>query len=393
MLVVFLITTIISQIYIHFYNPLRLEAAMMYSVTDSIPFKGVSIRNEQLKQYNGTGIIAYLQEDGSKLAKNSVVAQSYSNRRDISIQKQIDEIAVKIELLKQAEALENTDNSQLESFNNQINIKHSETMEQINSDNYSRIYSLKNDYLTLLCKKMIIRNTVVNYNEKIAALEQEAASLEMQKSASAKDILIDESGYFVSVVDGYENKLNFDTAANLTKAEIENIIKNPVLEVSDKVIGKIIDDYKWQFAAVLDTETTRALFTGATVNVRIGSSSQAVAVTIKSIERLLDGSSIFIFECDRFTSDYVGKRVLQYNLMLDNYSGIRISSNAVRFNEEGETGVFIQNGAKIEFKKIKIIRTEKDYIIAEDTGESGYISLYDNVIVSGTNLYEGKIVG
>ncbi len=388
----FFIITVTSQIYIYLYNPLRIEVATMYSTTDSILFSGIYVRNERVIDYYGNGIIAYTHENGSKLAKNSVVAKSYNSQRDIAVQKQIEFYNNQIKILRDAEALENTDNSQLDSFNNQINNKHSELMLQLDQGNFDKITELKNSYLSLQCKKLIVRGTVSNYNAKIAQLEEVIRNLNSTMSSSPSEVRIGEAGYFVSVVDGYENEINYDTIESMDKQQIENIIKNPVISKEINTIGKIIDDYKWRLVGVLDTERTRSVFEGAAVEMKVGASAQTVKATVYKIKHLTDGTSIFIFECDRLSAEFVEKRVAQLRLILDNYKGIRIPSVAINFLN-GERGVYIKSGDEIAFKKINVIKYDDDFVLVEDTTALiGYISLYDNIVVSGVDLYEGKIV-
>jgi hypothetical protein len=84
-------------------------------------------------------------------------------------------------------------------------------------------------------------------------------------------------------------------------------------------------------------------------------------------------------------------------LLLDDYTGIRIPQSAVAFreNEEGvtERGVYVRNGSVIQFRRINMLRSEDGFVIAANTtGERGWLQLYDELVVQGRNLYDGKIV-
>ncbi|MCL2077702.1 MAG: hypothetical protein FWH08_04765 [Oscillospiraceae bacterium] len=393
LLSLFFIITVVSQVYIYWYNPLQTEVAMIYTTSDAITFKGVLVRNEMLVRYTGADVISYIHPDGSKLGRNSVVAQSYKSREDILLQRRIDELSERVRILESAEALANTDNSQLESYINQITNRHIQLLQQVNSGDYSSVAKLKNDYLSLQCKKRILRNDETDYRGLINSLENEITSLSARMSSQPQNVTIEEAGYFVSVVDGYETELNYDTLPYLNKEDIERIIREPMLETGYGVIGKMIDDYKWRFVGVLDTDRTRSLYVGRVVDFRMGGGSQIVQATVVSVKRLDDGSSIIIFECDTLTAEFASRRVSQFSLLLDSYKGIRIPTSAVHFNEQGERGVFVRNGPELVFRRIKDIRVEKDYLLVEDTTEiPGFISLYDNIVVKGRDLYEGKIV-
>lgn len=51
------------------------------------------------------------------------------------------------------------------------------------------------------------------------------------------------------------------------------------------------------------------------------------------------------------------------------------------------------NGNIVKFKKINIVYSDSEYSICSvPDGESGYIKQYDEIIVEGTDLYDGKIL-
>ncbi|HBH94107.1 MAG TPA: hypothetical protein DDX91_00020, partial [Ruminococcaceae bacterium] len=86
-------------------------------------------------------------------------------------------------------------------------------------------------------------------------------------------------------------------------------------------------------------------------------------------------------------------RTAHIKILFDEYNGIRIPSSAIHYNDKGEKGVFIKVGVNIYFRYIDTVRTDGDYTLVKDTtGKKGFLSLYDSVIVEGTDLYDGKIV-
>ncbi|MCL2633583.1 MAG: hypothetical protein FWD34_03615 [Oscillospiraceae bacterium] len=392
LVILFFIITLISQIVLYFYRPLKTEIALYYETTEYVLFKGVYIRNETQISYPVNGIVAYTYKDGEKIAINSTVAKIYNTHEEIFIQQRIHQLEAQIKELLDAETFAGTDNSQLEAFLVQISDKHLQMLSCIDDGDYEKAAVLKNEYLNLQSKLNIIKGTATGYSEKINAIRTEIEQLKNSISSEPRDLIIAESGYFVSSADGYEDILRFDNALNTTKEQIEEILKNPSLDVPDGVVGKIIDDYKWRMVAILDADEAFRITNGSTVNLRIGTSTSSIKATVVSTVNLGDGTMLCIFESDIRTDEFGKKRTVSVRLLLDDYSGIRISHDAVRFNEAGESGVFILNGSLVEFKKINQIRSTEDYIIVELKKEPGYLKPYDKVIVSGKDLYDGKII-
>ncbi len=104
-------------------------------------------------------------------------------------------------------------------------------------------------------------------------------------------------------------------------------------------------------------------------------------------------------------------------LNIRSYKGVRVSQRAVHFetrtktvkNEDGEEtevtrqvrGVYVMHGSEIQFVEILPVFSNSSYVICklelseqeqEDLMTSDTISLYDEVVVGGTDLYDGKIV-
>ncbi len=389
----FLLITVISQLIIHYYNPLITEPAELYSFEGYIQSMGVYVRNEKTVSYSGNGIISYVYDDGEKLAKNSVIAKIYSSESDLALQNKVDELKNQISVLKDAEKLIGSDNSQLEAFSNQIYEHHSQMLENVIDGDYMSVSKMKNEYLNLICKKQIVSGFADNYSAKIAELENRVASLSSQISSAPRDYSLQDIGYFVSTVDGYENVLNLDSVNELTKEKIEEIINNPTLSHNQSEIGKIISDYKWKLVCIVPAEQSKQIYKDAQLKVRVGNNLFSLTGNVDSIENADSENKILVLSFNVFNQDLIKSRTTQIRILFDEYNGIRIPSAAVHFNEKGEKGVFIKVGVNIYFRYIDIVRTEGDYTLVKDTTDKkDYLSLYDSVIVEGTDLYDGKIV-
>ncbi|MCH5200015.1 MAG: hypothetical protein J1F60_03560 [Oscillospiraceae bacterium] len=393
LVILFLLTTVISQLVIHYYNPLKTEPAELYTSEDYIQSTGIYIREEKTVTYSGSGVINYIYSDGEKLARNSVIAEIYASQNDLAVQLRIDELNEQIKVLRDAEKLVGSDNSQLEAFSNQIYENHTKMIQYILDGDYAAAANVKSDYLNLQSKRQIVNGTTTDYSAKIAELQSEISLLSAQISSRPTDLTLQETGYFVSTTDGYENSLTYDVIPDLTEDRINEIIKNPNIESSTTVIGKIVSDYKWKMVCIVPANNTLGIYEGATLSVRIGNEASIAKAMVEDMKILPSGSRMIVLSFDVFNQSLVRSRTAQIKIMFDEYSGIRIPSAAVHFDDEEKMGVFIKLGVTVYFVYIDMIRTEGDYVLVRDTTDKeGYLSLYDSVIVEGTDLYDGKIV-
>ena len=79
-------------------------------------------------------------------------------------------------------------------------------------------------------------------------------------------------------------------------------------------------------------------------------------------------------------------------IQLVEHTGIKVPKRAVVVKDE-TPGVFIRSGNVVSFRKIKQKYSQPaDYVICEVVEEDGYLQMYDDIIVGGRDLYDGKII-
>lgn len=387
----FIILIAVGQLFFAGGEKLKFETAYIYSMEEEIPFNGVYLRDETLIYGSGTGILSYEHEDGSRVGKSSVIAGRYRSENEIDYRREISELKEQIEVLKRAEELIGTDNSQLEAISGQINEQHSALINCIINGDYTAASGLHNGFLEAMCKREITLQESTGYSDRIAALQKRISELEALVSGDVQWIFAGGSGYFVSRVDGYEGELGFSDIDSLTEQRINDIVANPEKN-SGTAIGKLISDYTWRVAAVIETEKMFGIYAGSRVTLRVGSESSLLEADVVSVENCGDGKSIYVFQCDRLTSAVVQGRTAHFKLVISSYGGLRVSRGAIRYNNEGERGVYIVRGTSLAFRKINVLYWGEDYVIcSQETGED-YLKLYDRIVTEGRDLYEGKVV-
>ena len=185
-------------------------------------------------------------------------------------------------------------------------------------------------------------------------------------------------------------KITYDNIDTITPAEIAETVKTPkTASASGDIIGKMIEDYKWKLAATF-TEGQAAVLTENTyVQIIVGADQSEINAKVENIEKHGD-DYVAVFSADDLNSTIASSRVGRFKLLVDSYNGIRIASSAIHFDNDNNIGVYIKSGTQAQFVKIERIYSSEDYVIVRDTTDkSGYLSLYDNVIVEGKDLHWG----
>lgn len=390
-LAVFLLVTIVSQFFVGSDRSYKTEVALKYDSQDTIEFYGVFARNEHVVTRKVNGIMQYEHEDGSKVGKNSVIANTYSSASDITLTADIKKLQTRIDTLTDAQSLVGTDNSQIEAFDKLITEKHSKLIAAINSGDYSSVSQLKYELLNLQSKRDMVKGKVSDYSSVISSLNSKIKTLEGRISASPVQVLAEETGYFVSSIDGYESKITYDNIDSITPAHISETVKTPELRsASGDVIGKMIDDYKWKLAATFTEGQAAVLTENTQVRLVLGADQSEITAKVENIEKY-DNDYVAVFSADDINSVIASSRVGRFKLLVDSYNGIRIASSAIHFDKDNNIGVYVKRGSQAYFVQVDRIYSSEDYVIVRDTtGQSGYLSLYDDVIVEGKDLYDGK---
>lgn len=389
----FVITIFVGQAFFAGGDNYPVETAYRYNYEEEIPFKGVYMRDETLVYDFGSGVLSYEIEDGSKVGKSSVIARRYRSENDIIYRREIENIQAQLEVLYNAEKLIGTDNSQLDAISAQINESHAAVVSSIFRGDYDTADNKKDDLLEAMCKREISLKNSDGYLERKQQLNSEITRLESMLRGEVQDVTADGVGYFVSEVDGYESDIGFSDIDIMTADYINEVIASPKKgDSSDSVVGKLIADYRWRVAAVIDTERMFGIYQGSTVTLRVGASTQLLDAEVVYSKPCGDGKSVYIFECDNLNSAVAGGRTAMFKVVINSYGGLRVPRKALRYNDEGIQGVYIIRGQSLVFKYVDVLYWGDDYVICSNELKDNYLMMYDQIVTEGKDLYDGKVI-
>ena len=410
LLSLFVLLVAIGQVFFARRSDLSTEVAYSYDREVDVSFDGVYMRDESLIYNSGVGVLSFENEDGTKVGKSSVIARRYRSEGDSVYLREIENLKKQIEVLDSAEKLVGTDSSQLEAISAQINESHSDIISAVLDHDYSLANVKQSSLLEAMCKREITLKKSGGYSEKKLELNQEVSRLESLISGSVQEVTAGNAGYFVSNVDGYESEIGYADIEKMTAEKITEIVENPKKSADSTAIGKLISDYHWRVAAVIDEEAVLGIGVGEKVNLRVGSDGRRFEAEVISKTNTDDDKVVCIFECDRLDSVVATGRTARFKLVIDSYGGLRVPRKALRYNDDGERGVFIEQGKSLLFKKVEVLYWDDDYVICKqnvikkredaEEGEDNYeeidddyLKLYDIIVTKGKDLYDGKFIG
>ncbi len=402
-LVVFMTVTIINVIVHIFKNDYVTETAVAVSASNSVSFKGVYIRDEQTIEYDKSGVISYVVDDGGRLSADEIAAYVYSDEKQIRINERIAEIDSEIAVLKKIQNPGTQEVAQPAYLAGLIENAYRNIISDKESGNLEKLRSEKEELIIYLSTMQYVTKEIYSFTDKIASLEAERHSLESKQVKPMDEIKVPYSSYFVSYTDGYEDKLTFAKADTISASEIRSVSDLNTDMVKPNSIGKVINGYGWKIVGVI--EDAKGYFEpGNSIKLYFPSSGNTLDAVI---EKVRDGDTetekIIVIDCADMSYDYVQHRVETIEIQDDEYKGIRIPREAVYVKDEEKEiineytqmpetitvsvrGVYVKQGENVIFKKIDAVFSGDDYIVSKIRPEKEYVQLYDDTIVSGLSV-------
>lgn len=395
------------QVYMMTYDPYPTETALVNNYTDQIELHGIAVKSEQVLDEEATGIVKYTNSNSKKVVSDATVATIYANEQDMLIGDQIEEKQEKLDLLKEIEEKRSTISVNAQGIVSGIKEQQLAFVKAVDTDDYSTMNNIENSMLSLLLRQRMVLDQTISFADNVAALENEITSLQGRISKEGKKVSVASAGYFTNEVDGYENIIKPKDLEDLTDYSVSDL--NQILEKnvqgSPTAVGKLIDSTEWFFLAVFDGTNADRLKVDNTVTLQFpNSAGYSVKANISQVFfEEGDEQGVVLLESNNMSDAIVDLRVENPSMVFSSSKGIKISKEAMRIVQTDETskdgsitrvstpGVYIAMGQVVRFKKIDVLYEADDYVIGRlHEDENGYLHIYDEVILEGDDLYDGK---
>lgn len=391
---VFMLGFLLSQVFSINYNPVVTEIALERSLYDSAAVTVFVVRDEYVIESNQSGTLVPLVEDGKRVASGDTVAVTFTDSASAKRFSEIAELEEKIsyyESLNHKMGIQTTD---IEPFNEKINEMCENLILCANTGEIEKYGEFENAVRDAVTGKQLATGAQIDVTEKLAALKSQLAAL---KSASNTygSVTASHPGYYISRVDGYEGAISYKDVLQTDAATIDNLLTGAGKETTaSNQMGKLVDGFNWYMLCTVDYENASKLKIGSGVRVRFPFGAvEEITAKVCKIESAGDGRSTLVLSCNLMNTAVAGLRIEKAELIFNEYSGYEISNKAIR-EVDGEKGVYVLTGNIVKFKKINIIYSDADYTVVNNPeNKASYLRLYDEVIVEGTDLYDGKVFG
>ena len=390
---VFVCLVIVYQIYCYFYVSVATEYATIIECEDTETVTGYFLRDESIIQSTDSKYIDITVNSGEKVSNGGVIANVYSSEDSAKTQSQIRDLQFRIDEIKSVISAASGYNSGSE-YKNEIKKDAISISDSLDRGDVSAAFTAASDFTSNVIKSKISKGEITNYTDKLKELESQMSALVSSAAPVASYITAANSGYFVQKADGLENQLSLELGEDITAQTFmsseEKCSQNT--SYTENYIGKLVKGSVWRVCFKTDSEKFENTDIGSVLYIRIPSvTDDKIKCTVTSISNDSDYTYVVI-ESNVISGDILSQRSCQIDVVIDTYRGLRVDKNALRKIEDNE-GVYIRSNGILKFRKVNILYIGSTYAVVEyDVIDTSGLQAYDEVVVKGSNLYDGKVV-
>ena len=381
---------IIAQCFVIFRRSYKTETAIKYTLAESITLDGVVAFDSV--DVAGSGDLGYLVQDGERVTNGTTVAEVYTDDSQGLQRERLDRLERTITLLTKSQ---NSTGSDLSVLTNQTKQALYNLLDKINTAQYSGITDAEDTFLLAQNRLQVSTGQTAGFADTIAALQVEYDSIKAQLDA-LQTITATTNGYFSSTAASPVIAVDRQALDDADPATLQKMLADGFPAAATDRAGQITTGFSWKFYAVCDLDTAARFDNISSVKISVpGKQNTPLSATVEEVTLDKDnGIAKIVLQCQTINAEVLSFGQETAQIDLKTYEGIRIDKEALHI-VDGQRGVYVKYGNLQRFLKIATLYENDSYILIPENGKIGTdneVRLYDEIIVQGTNLQDGKLL-
>jgi hypothetical protein len=388
----------------YFDDPLTTTLAYAYEVEEGMDLSGYVVRQEQVLSDGTSGLLRLQRAEGERVSVGGTVATVYADQASLDRENEIDALQTRIEQLEYAQEASLGSEASLK-LDAQILQGIVDYRGSLAADRLYDAETQGSELRALVLKRDYTYSDSTDLSGQITELQTQLKTLNSRSASSTRRITAPVSGLYSAVVDGYEQVLTPDILADLTPSQLSAL--RPDETVASQV-GKLVLGDKWYYVASMRTSEAKELSESGSLHLQFSKTEEReLEVEIASIGPEENGRVVVTFQGETYLPQLTLLRQQSAQVIRTTYSGIRVPKEALRAaktsqSSEGERtteavlGLYCIVGMKAAFKPVEVLYNGDNFLLvqaADTASESTRLRPGDEVIITASDLYDGKIVG
>lgn len=377
--------------------------------TESLTLKGYVFRDEKVYYSNG-GVADFLVDNSERVGVGKQVADIYSvySGGDARVlQDELSSLTQRIRMLESGIS-EAKQLSQASQIFGEIDNSYYAMLSAVENGSFSAADKQAQLFLDAVNSYMIATGRTEEAQSVLNSLKAQKEKLILENLSLDSQVVMQESCYFYTECDGYENLFDYTALDNLTPASLAGLMSSQKQEYKG-AIGKQVFSPIWYICFPVSDEYCD-MFENNAANAKtqyeasfLSNDAAKLLLTFEGASYSdAEGNSGFVkFSCKQMPKGFEFIRAQNVQIDLNSTAGYRVPAEAVH-NVDQRNYVYILNGNMVEQRRITIIGKGNGYYIVNtyeaDYNETGganhvpYLAENELIITSGRDLYDGKLL-
>ena len=392
--VLLILTFTVYQVYIvnGSHVNMKTQTALYQTVTRSVTANGFVLREEQYVRNPYPGTVVPAVSNGTKVAAGDTVSKIFSSEAAATAAARLDELDESIEFYHTViSASTGVQPADLELYKQNVVEALIDLTDAVDEGDLTRFGTLSRELRGAMTKKQISYGNQVDVSDKLAELLSERSSLQHQLS-DYSSVTAEAAGFYVATSDGFENAVPYEDAPTLFTEDVDRLNGLEPSPIPRDTVGKLVTKFSWYLVCNVKTREIDGVQSGGTVDVVFpdaGVGTVSMYVSAINAEQNRDHVTL-VLKSNKMNAAVATLRRETVKICVEKYNGFVVEPKAVR-TVDGQTGVYVKLGNIVRFRRIDIGYSDDSMILATvPDGESGYLKQYDEIIIEGTDLYDGK---
>lgn len=390
---IIVISYIVYNAFAYSYSPIDTQRLTEETTREeTIDFKGFALRDEKIIDTSASGTVIPLAHDGKRVASGDDIAVVCQNDDQAAAYTKLAALKEELKRYKNINDPDGTQELSADKLNSKISDAYDDIMNAVATGKYDELPDALTAYADKCATKQILTEGSIDLSAKLTSLESEIAALTAQ-NINYSSVKAPKSGYYINTIDGYESALSYKDALSLTSQQIESALNAEPAAVSGNSLGKIVESYKWYIVGETESQNSSYFKNGAKITVNFPKEGvNHVTMLVEKADTQGDKMTV-VLSCSLMDETFANMRTEDMQIVTKSHTGYRVPSNVIRFDEDNNTGIYVLRGKIITFIPVEIIYTEDDFAIISSSSSNGKsVRLYDEVIIKGKDLEDGKVI-
>ncbi len=369
------------------------EAALLTKINVNIEADAYFIRKETVIDMSASATVVPTVSNGSKVGIGDTVANVYASEEAAKTAAQLSDLKDKLSYYESIASVSSGKNlSSYNVYNANVNDSLLSMQKLIQSGDVSSLSEYGYEFSENLTKRQIAMGQSVDVTEAISTVNAEITSAKAAAAVSST-VTAPSAGCFMNFTDGYETVGDYANVKNFTESDVEALLNATPTTADTNKVGKLVHEFVWYAVCNLSKADAENLTVGGKTTVTVdGYSGDSLSLTVEAKNENDDGSVTVVFSSDNLNSETAQLRKEHIKILKASYTGYKVNIKALR-TIDGQVGVNVLIGRMIDFRKVNVVYSGEEYaIVTGSSSESGYIELYDNVIIKGIDYVDGEYI-